>query len=97
MVEFGSKTRVSIAGGIEITIQAGAVLAHASLAAQMSVATREQLDLLISRALTGDEAALREVEVLLPIARGQVRTHLAATPNAVGAAALRLILVGYEE
>jgi len=56
-----------------------------------------RIDETIDRALAGDEASLRELEAWLPLARARVRERLADKPNARGAAALRLILVGYDE
>lgn len=94
---FAADTRVSLPSGIAIDVPAGAALTHASLARLMSTSTRAQVDALIDLALDGDPSALGEIEVLLPIVCSQLRTRLAASSDAEGAPALRLMLVSYEE
>jgi MoaA/NifB/PqqE/SkfB family radical SAM enzyme len=92
-----SATRVSIGDAIAIEVPAGSVLTHASLAAAMSEDVAARLDESITRALEGDDAALTELEVLLPIAHTRLRARLEASPNAAGSPELRTLLVGYEE
>jgi MoaA/NifB/PqqE/SkfB family radical SAM enzyme len=97
VISFPSATRVQIGHTITIEIPAQSLLTHASLAAAMSEAVATRLDALITRALDGDDAAVTELEALLPIAQARLRTHLDAKPDAKGAPVLRTILVAYEE
>lgn len=97
VIAFASATRVELAGGLVIDVPADVALTHASLAQLLSDSARRQLDTLIDRALDGDTQAQAELEALLPIARGGLRTRLTDRPDAPGAGALRVSLVGYEE
>jgi MoaA/NifB/PqqE/SkfB family radical SAM enzyme len=94
---FPSATRVGLPSAIEITAPAGAVLTHASLEQLIDDETGATLDKLIDRALAGDEAAIDELEVLLPVAHDRLRARLASAADGPGAPALRTLLVAYEE
>ena len=72
-------------------------LTSRTLHAHMSYSAAEQLEAQVSAAMQGDEAALGDLEPALPLAHLIIRQQLAATPDAPGAAALRQLLVLFDE
>lgn len=55
------------------------------------------LQTLVEKALSGDEDAARELEIALPLTEAALRAGLARSPEAAGAARLRLILALFDD
>lgn len=81
----------------ELALPAGAEVTAWTVGERLGAAGRAAVQARVSAALAGDAAALTELEGLLPAAHAELRAAAGSKPSAPGAAALRMLLVGFDE
>lgn len=81
----------------DLSIGAGGTMSAWDAGERLAPAGKAKVQAEVTAALSGDAAALRRIEAILPAAHAEVRRAVAAKPGAKGAAGLRMALALFDE
>lgn len=97
VVRARTESRLHVADDVVLVLPAGEELTAFDAPARLDAATTQAIEADVAAALAGDEAALARVEARIVLSHQAIRQALQREPQAPGAAALRTVLVIFDE